>query len=79
MSRVTEAQTTRQKPRSKDHLAAKPDGEHDFEQIQLQMRAGTGDTHGTLENVAFERNENRPQAGAKPRLAARVPHTRGQR
>ena len=58
-SRVPEGQSTQQKPRLGEHMCARAEGEHDFEQNELQMRVRWGVTHGTLENVAFERNEPR--------------------
>ena len=44
-SRVPEGRSNRQNPRSGEHMCATPEGELDFEQNELQMRARWGDTH----------------------------------
>ena len=43
--RVPEGQSTRQKPRSGEHMYATPEGEHDFELKTLKMQAARGETH----------------------------------
>ena len=40
-----EARSAREKPRSGEHMCARPEGEYDLEPKTLEMRSGGGDTY----------------------------------
>ena len=72
-----EARSTREKPRSGEHMCARPEGEHDFGPKSFQMRSGRGVPYQTLENIAFERRERRPVPTGKPQEEPGNPTQRG--